>query len=177
VIPVDLGGSLRFFDMRFSDDDRSTKRVTVSPKGLVSSYVSDLSSWGASLAANFAVVFSLFAVGGGFVLGGLIVGLAAVFHWIEVNYGLYCAYGIIGSSLSAIGALFILLALRPVRGPKPHMPLGERQMRTVKRAIASTALTGTSMPRRSPLATDPVHGSPGRDSCRHSRRMDCGFPH
>jgi hypothetical protein len=57
------------------------------------------------------------------------------------------------------------------------MPLGERQMRTVKRAIASTALTGTSMPRRSPLATDPVHGIPGRDSCRHSRRMDCGFPH
>jgi hypothetical protein len=56
VVPVDLVGPNRFFDMHLSDHDPSTKPVTASPKRVVQSYFSDLRNWGTGLAEDFAVV-------------------------------------------------------------------------------------------------------------------------
>jgi hypothetical protein len=154
AVSVDLVSPPRFFDMRLADHDPSPKPVTASPKGVVQSYFSDLRDWGTGLAKNFAVACSLFVVGGGFVLAGLTVGLAALFHWIEVNYSLYRAYGIIGCGLTAIGALGILFAVRLISRPNPRMPLGERQIGAMKRAIASTALRRTGALQSSPLSAD-----------------------
>ena len=120
---------------------------------LVRSHFSDLNAWSTGIATNCAVAGSLLVVGVGFVLSGVIVGLAAIFHWIEVTYSIYEACGIVGGSLAIVGALSVLIGLRVMKRHNPRVPLGERQIAEAKRAIVARL---TVSPRRNTLATDPT---------------------
>ena len=50
-----------------------------------------------STATSYAVATGLFAAAGIFLIAALLVGATALFRWIEINYGLFQAFGATGA--------------------------------------------------------------------------------
>ena len=89
-------------------DNRASKPVPTSLKGLVYSYFFDVRARAAGLATGYAIAGSLLVLGAVCILAAVMVGLAALFQWIKVNYGTDRAFGIIGGGLNLAGALCVM---------------------------------------------------------------------
>jgi hypothetical protein len=79
----------------------------------------------------YAVAAGLFAAAGVFLIVACLVGATALFRWIELNYGLFQAFGAIGALLLATAAICAALAVSSVkRGAasisEPNQPLARR---------------------------------------------------
>jgi hypothetical protein len=135
----------------------ASKSVPTSLKGLVYSYFFDVRAWATGLATGYAIAGSLLVLGAVCILAAVMVGLAALFQWIEVNYGTYRAFGIIGGGLILAGALCVVMGLRLIKQPKSRFPLAERQIAIAKRAVGAPALqrlNGASRPNL--FSADPI---------------------
>jgi hypothetical protein len=86
------------------------------------SYLRDRTNQATDTATSYAVAAGLFAAGGIFLIAACLVGLAALFRWIEIKYGLFQAFGAIGALLVVIAALCAGLAARRLKRPAPHFP-------------------------------------------------------
>jgi hypothetical protein len=86
------------------------------------SYLRDRTNQATDTATSYAVAAGLFAAAGVFVIAACLVGLAALFRWIEIKYGLFQAFGVIGALLVVIAALCAGLAARRLKRPAPHFP-------------------------------------------------------
>lgn len=86
------------------------------------SYLRDRTHQAADTAASYAVAAALFAAAGVFLIGACLVGLAALFRWIEFRYGLFPAFGAIGALLLVIAAVCAALAAARLRRPQPQFP-------------------------------------------------------
>ena len=60
------------------------------------SYLRDRTNQATGTATSYAVAAGLFAAAGIFLIAALLVGATALFRWIEINYGLFWAFGVIG---------------------------------------------------------------------------------
>jgi hypothetical protein len=135
----------------------ASKSVPTSLKGLVYSYFFDVRAWATGLATGYAIAGSLLVLGAVCNLAAVMVGMAALFHWIEVNYGTYRAFGIIGGGLILAGALCVVMGLRLIKQPKSRFPLAERQIAIAKRAVGAPALQRLNGASRSNLfSADPI---------------------
>ena len=65
------------------------------------SYLRDRTNQATGTATAYAVAAGLFAAAGIFLIAALLVGATALFRWIEINYGLFQAFGAIGGLLRA----------------------------------------------------------------------------
>ncbi len=86
------------------------------------SYLRDRTDQATGTAASYAVAAGLFATAGIFLIAACLVGITALFRWIEINYGLFEAFGAVGALLLVIAAICAALAARRLRRPTPQFP-------------------------------------------------------
>jgi hypothetical protein len=86
------------------------------------SYLRDRTNQATGSVTSYAVAAGLFAAAGIFLIAACLVGITALFRWIEINYGLFQAFGAIGALLLLIAAICAGLAVSRLHQPPPHFP-------------------------------------------------------
>jgi Putative Actinobacterial Holin-X, holin superfamily III len=135
-------------------------------KRATSSYLRDRTNQATGTAASYAVAAGLFAAAGIFLIAALLVGATALFRWIEINYGLFWAFGATGGLLLVIAAICAALAVGKLRRPQPHFPSLASRLRVainaspIKPAQAESARnTAAGILRESPAPVDAIRGT------------------
>jgi hypothetical protein len=98
------------------------------------SYLRDRTNQATDTVTSYAVAAGLFAAAGIFLIAACLVGLAALFRWIEIEYGLFQAFGVIGALLLVVAALCAGLAARKLKRPAPHFPSLTSRLRVAVKA-------------------------------------------
>ena len=57
-----------------------------------------------------------------FLIAACLVGLAALFRWVEIHYGMFPAFGVVGALLVVIAIICAALAASRLKRPPPHFP-------------------------------------------------------
>ena len=74
------------------------------------SYLRDRANQATGTVASYAIAAGLFAAAGIFLLAACLVGVIALFRWIEIEYGMFPAFGAIGALLVVIAGICAALA-------------------------------------------------------------------
>ena len=98
------------------------------------SYLRDRTRQATDTVASYAVAAGLFAAAGIFVIAACLIGLAALFRWIEINYGQFPAFGAVGALLLAIAAVCAALAAGKLKRPEPRFPSLTSRLRVAIKA-------------------------------------------
>lgn len=86
------------------------------------SYLRDRTSQATGTVASYAIAAGLFATAGIFLIAACLVGLTALFRWVEINYGLFQAFGVVGGSLLLIAIICAGCATIKLKRRPPHFP-------------------------------------------------------
>src|SRR6185312_16148171 len=98
------------------------------------SYLRDRTGQATDAVASYAIAAGLFAASAIFLLAACLVGVAALFRWVEISYGRFPAFGVVAALFVVIAAVCAAIAMfRLKRGP-PHFPSLTSRLRV---AIAS----------------------------------------
>jgi hypothetical protein len=137
------------------------------------SYLRDRANQATATVASYAIAAGLFAVAGIFLIAACLVGVTALFRWIEINYGLFQAFGVVGALLLAVAGTCAALAAGKLKRPPPNFPsLSSRLRVTVKAsplrpdqidAASDSAAAILSAPSARAGRSRP-NGKPGRDN-------------
>jgi hypothetical protein len=98
------------------------------------SYLRDRTNQATGTATSYAVAAGLYAAAGIFLIAALLVGATALFRWIEINYGLFWAFGVTGGLLLVIAAICAALATGRLKRPPPHFPSLASRLRVAVKA-------------------------------------------
>jgi hypothetical protein len=98
------------------------------------SYMRDRTRHATGTVTSYAVAAGLYAAAGVFLIAACLVGAAALFRWIEINYGLFQAFGVVGGLLVVIAALCAGLAASRLKRPPPHFPSLTSRLRVAIKA-------------------------------------------
>jgi hypothetical protein len=102
-------------------------------KRATSSYVRDRAAQGEQAMVSYAVAGGLYAAAGVFVIALLLVGATAMFRWVELNYGLFQAFGATAGLLLVLAVLCVVMASSRLKRPaKPFVSLGSRLRVAIK---------------------------------------------
>jgi energy-coupling factor transporter transmembrane protein EcfT len=88
----------------------------------VRSYLRDRTHQATDIVTSYAVAAGLFAAAGIFLIAACFVGITALFRWIEIKYGLFQAFGVVGALLLLIAVIFAAVAARKLKRPPPQFP-------------------------------------------------------
>ncbi len=86
------------------------------------SYMRDRTEQATGTALSYAVAAGLFAAAGIFLIAALLVGATALFRWIEIEYGLFPAFGATGGGLVVTAAICAGVAAARLKRPAPQFP-------------------------------------------------------
>jgi hypothetical protein len=86
------------------------------------SYLRDRTSQAADTVASYAIAAGLFAAAGIFAIAACLVGMSALFRWIEIRYGLFPAFGVVGASLLVVAVVCGAMAGARLKRPPPQFP-------------------------------------------------------
>jgi hypothetical protein len=118
------------------------------------SYLRDRTHQATDTVASYAVAAGLFAAAAIFLIAACLVGIAALFRWIEINYGLFQAFGAVGALLLVLAAIFAAIAASKLKRRSPHFPTLSSRLRVAVKAgpiqatqIGATSDTGAAAPR------------------------------
>jgi hypothetical protein len=136
------------------------------------SYLRDRTNQATSSVTSYAVAAGLFAAAGIFLIAACLVGVTALFRWIEINYGLFEAFGVVGALLLVIAGVLAGLAVSKLKQPAPHFPSLTSRLRVAIRAnpinlspaeaaqdVAASVLAATSSPVASTARRRPAAGA------------------
>jgi hypothetical protein len=98
------------------------------------SYLRDRTNQATGTATSYAVAAGLFAASGIFAIAACLVGITALFRWIEINYGLFPAFGTVGGLLVVIAAICAGMASSRLKRPPPHFPSLSSRLRVAIKA-------------------------------------------
>ena len=73
-------------------------------------------------------------VGGIFLIAACFVGITALFRWIEINYGLFQAFGVVGALLLVIAAICAAVAASRLKRQPPQFPSLTSRLRVAVKA-------------------------------------------
>lgn len=97
------------------------------------SYLRDRTHQATDSVTSYAVAAGLFAAAGIFLIAACLIGITALFRWIEINYGLFPAFGAVGALLVVISAICAgVAAARLKRRPREFPSLSSRLRVAVK---------------------------------------------
>jgi hypothetical protein len=149
------------------------------------SYLRDRAQQATDNLTSHVIAAGLFATAGIFVIAACLVGITALFRWIEINYGLFPAFGAVAALLLVIAAICAGVAVsRLKRRPREFPSLASRlrvaikanplkrdqteiaQSETAKGAAAEVLMASPVPPRRPAL---PRRGG------RNGRNMQIGL--
>jgi hypothetical protein len=127
-----------------------------SPSGLLKSYGQQLRGWTGRIALRYIIaVICLLAAGAG-VVAAIGVGLAALFRWIEINYGTIFAYAGIAGLLIVLALASAVTGLVLLKQPLPPLPSPRKQIKTAGRTVATEAMLAVSAPHKALMKADPA---------------------
>ncbi|KRR01675.1 phage holin family protein [Bradyrhizobium valentinum] len=142
------------------------------------SYLRDRTRQATSTVASYAIVAGLFAAAGIFMIAACLVGMTALFRWIEIHYGQFWAFGAVGALLAMIAAICAGLAAAKLRQKTPHLPSLASRLRVAVKAsplepdkIDAARDTARSVLQAPPASRRGRHRSPSRDT----RHMQAGL--
>ncbi len=98
------------------------------------SYFRDRTNQATGTLASYAVAAGLFTAAGIFLIAACLVGVTALFRWIEINYGLFPAFGAIGGLLVVIAAICAALATGKLKQKPKHFPSLSSRLRVAIKA-------------------------------------------
>ncbi|WP_028350721.1 phage holin family protein [Bradyrhizobium murdochi] len=140
------------------------------------SYLRDRTHQATGTMTSYAIAAGLFAAAGIFLIAACLVGMTALFRWIEIHYGPFWAFGAIGALLAIIAAICAGLAAAKLRQRPPQFPSLTSRLRVAIKAspiepdqIEATRDTARSIlqaPSAAPTRSRARRRSPGRDT-RH----------
>ncbi len=87
-----------------------------------SSYVEDRTDHSKSVVKAYAVGAGFYAAAGAFFLAALLVGAGALFHYIELAYGPYTAFAVVGGVLVLLAAISAAIAAAKMKPPAAKFP-------------------------------------------------------
>jgi Putative Actinobacterial Holin-X, holin superfamily III len=100
----------------------------------IRSYLRDRTEQAAGVVTSYAVAAGLFAATGVFFLAACLVGITALFRWVEINYGTFQAFGVVGVLLLAIAVICAALAASRLKRPLPPSPSLSSRLRVALKA-------------------------------------------
>ena len=107
-------------------------------KRAVGSYGRDRANQGKNVVITYAISAGLFAASGIFLVAALLVGLAALFRWIQLSYGEPAAFGAIAAILLALTGLCLifgkLFGKRRLKSPADQFPSLASRLRVAVKA-------------------------------------------
>jgi hypothetical protein len=141
------------------------------------SYLRDRANQATGAATSYAVAAGLFVAAGIFLIAACLVGMSALFRWIEINYGLFPAFGVIGALLIVMSAVLVAIAASKLKRPSPHFPSLTSRLRVAVKAnpvkpdqieaardTAAAILRAPSSPVRSDRRRRKTPSGAGRDT-------------
>jgi hypothetical protein len=142
------------------------------------SYLRDRTSQATNTVASYAVAAGLFAAAGIFLIAGCLVGVTALFRWIEIKYGLFQAFGVVGALLLIIAGIFAAVAASKLKPRQRHFPSLTSRLRVAIKDNPIKADPIKPKPDRIEAASDtaaailsaPASQSPGNGRGRHNTK-------
>ncbi|MGA7806740.1 phage holin family protein [Bradyrhizobium sp.] len=129
------------------------------------SYLRDRTRQATDSVTSYAVAAGLFAAAGIFLIAACLVGIAALFRWIELNYGLFQAFGATGALLVVLAAILAGIAsARLKRRPRQFPSLASRLRVAIKAPPRLTATDSAKDAGAAVLMDSPT--PPGRPAAR-----------
>lgn len=141
-------------------------------KRATQSYVDDRTDHGKSVLAGYAVGAGLYAAAGVFMIAACLVGITALFRWIELTYGQFTAFGVSAAILIVLTALCALIAARSMRPPKSDYPSFKTRLSAALRGnplksdAANLKAVAAEVPARKTAHTPPVRRSTAMEAAR-----------
>jgi Protein of unknown function (DUF1469). len=146
------------------------------------SYLRDRTNQATGTVTSYAIAVALFAAAGIFLIAACLVGITALFRWIEIHYGQFWAFGAVGALLAIIAAVCGGLGAAKLKPAMPHFPsltsrlrvairsnpLGPYQIEAARDTAASVLLTRPTPPSGTGRA-------PRSRSTRNNRNMQAGL--
>ena len=130
------------------------------------SYLRDRTNQATGTVASYAVAAGLFAAAGIFLVAACLVGITALFRWIEINYGPFWAFGAVAALLLVIAAICAAVAASRLKRPPPHFPSLASRLRVAIKA--GPLKSGQIEPLRDAAAANLT--SPSAAAARANRR-------
>lgn len=140
-------------------------------KRATQSYMRDRTKQATGAAVSYAVAAGLFAAAGIFLIAAMLVGATAMFRWIEIEYGLFQAFGATGGLLVLVAVICAGVAANRMKRPAPKFPSLTSRLRVainvnpLKPAPVEAARDAAAAILREPAT--PVSGA--NHARRHSR--------
>jgi hypothetical protein len=88
----------------------------------VRSYLRDRANQATGTVTAYATAAGLFAAAAIFLIAACLVGLSALFRWVEIRYGLFPAFGVAGALLLVVAVVCATMARARLRRPPPQFP-------------------------------------------------------
>jgi putative superfamily III holin-X len=98
------------------------------------SYLRDRANQATAAVASYAIAAGLFAAAGIFLIAACLVGITALFRWIEINYGLFQAFGVVGALLVVIAGTCAAVAAGKLKRKPPQFPSLSSRLRVAVKA-------------------------------------------
>jgi hypothetical protein len=98
------------------------------------SYLRDRTHRATDSVTSYAVAAGLFATAGIFLIAACLVGITALFRWIEINYGLFPAFGATGALLLVIAAICAGVAAARLKRRSREFPSLASRLRVAVKA-------------------------------------------
>ena len=142
------------------------------------SYLRDRTNQATGTMASYAVAAALFITAGIFLIAACLVGITALFRWIEIHYGQFWAFGAVGGLLAAIAAICGGLGAAKLKPSPPNFPSLTSRLRV---AIRSNPLEPDQIEAAKDTAaaillapSAPASGSVRSRARRDNRNMQAG---
>jgi hypothetical protein len=149
------------------------------------SWLRDRTDQATGTATSYAVAAGLFAADGIFLIAALLVGVTALFRWIEINYGTFYAFGATGGLLVLIAAICAGVAASKLKRPAPQSPSLSSRLRVAIKAnpikparVEAARDTAAAILRAPPTPMSATSRSAGRirpRAARENRNIQAGL--
>jgi hypothetical protein len=122
--------------------------------GFLQSYAGDLKGWTLRIAVRYVMAVALLLAAAAGLVGAIAVEIAAVFHWLEITYGLNTAYAGVAGLLVVLGLVSAGIGILLLKGGLPPIPRPKRhKAKAAGRSLAARAMLATTS-NRGLLKTD-----------------------
>jgi putative superfamily III holin-X len=131
------------------------------------SYVRDRTSQATGTVTSYAVAAGLFAAAGIFLVAACLVGIIALFRWVELEYGMFPAFGVVGGLLVVIAAILAGVAAMKLRQKPREFPSFMSRLRVALtanplRAVETDEIEDGPAPATQPTTSRFVPAQPPR---------------
>jgi hypothetical protein len=134
------------------------------------SYLRDRTDQATGNMASYAIAAGMFAAAGIFLIAAILVGTAALFRWVEIEYGLFQAFGAVGGLLLAIAVVCAGVAASKLKPREPKFPsLTSRLRVAIKASPIRSGQIAAARDAAAAAARTPVAPVLGRSAARSPR--------